>query len=55
MPTTPYMAYLLADQRAGPHVIGVGGLRADVMREVKETTRRICAADDSYLPAFCQI
>ncbi|KRB07832.1 hypothetical protein [Lysobacter sp. Root690] len=55
MPTTPYMVYFLADLRTGPYVIGVGGLRADVMREVKETTRRICAADDSYLPAFCLV
>ncbi|MGO1069688.1 hypothetical protein [Lysobacter sp. CA199] len=50
------MAYLLADQRVGPYVVGVGGLLADVMREVKETHfKRTCAADDIYLAAFCLV
>lgn len=49
----PYMVYLLADQRAGPYVIGVGGLLADVMREVKQTHfERTRAADDIRLAAF---
>ncbi|MBT2746630.1 MULTISPECIES: hypothetical protein [unclassified Lysobacter] len=50
------MACLLADQRAGPYVVGVGGLLADVMREVKETHfKRACAADDHGLAAFCLV
>ncbi|WP_152670223.1 GIY-YIG nuclease family protein [Lysobacter capsici] len=52
----PHMVYLLADQRAGPYVIGVGGLLADVMQEVKATHfKRTCAANDIYLAAFCLV
>lgn len=54
--TAPYMVYLLADQRAGPYVIGVGGLLEDVMREIKQTHfERTCAADDPRLAAFCLV
>lgn len=49
----PHMVYLLADQRAGPNVIGFGGLLADVMREIKHMHfKRTCAADGIHLAAF---
>lgn len=52
----PHMVYLLADQRAGPCVIGVGGLLEDAMREVRQTHfKRTCAADDIHLAAFCLV
>lgn len=52
----PHMVSLLADQSAGPYVIGVGGLLEDVMREVRQTHfKRTCAADDIHLAALCPV
>lgn len=54
--TGPYMVYLLADQRAGPYVVGIGGLLDEVMREVRETHRkRVATSGDRDLAAFCLV
>lgn len=54
--TGPYMVYLLADQRAGPYVVGVGGLLAEVRHEVGENHDRRCrAAGDRHLPPLCLV
>lgn len=51
-----YMVYMLADQRVGPYVIGVGGLLDEVMREVKDVHfKRTCAAGDPNLFPFCLV
>ncbi|HKX79598.1 MAG TPA: hypothetical protein VJM34_13855 [Novosphingobium sp.] len=54
--TASWMVYLLADQRRGPYVVGVGGLFDDVMLEVRETHRkRVAASGDRHLAAFCLV
>lgn len=54
--TGPHMAYLLADQRRGPYVIGVGGELAKVMAEVKEAhQKRVLASGDKMLFPFCLV
>ncbi|WP_408952116.1 hypothetical protein [Lysobacter sp. Hz 25] len=54
--TSPWMVYLLADQRAGPYVMGIGGLLDEVMQEVRETHRkRVAASGDRNLAAFCLV
>jgi predicted GIY-YIG superfamily endonuclease len=54
--TGPYMVYLLADQRAGPYVVGVGGELAEVVREVREVHfQRECRTGDRTLFPFCLV
>lgn len=56
MTNGPHMVYLLADQRRGPYVVGVGGQLDDVVQEVRELHfKRECRAGDRFLAPFCLV